>query len=432
MLGQPPKLSKSITGDKILRLLHSNEVGSLVASINKDYLYWDKVKYLPRPASVTLEELWACVIMSRAHCPVFRWCGISITVPSVPFMQERCHAIDMNFGGTWGGEKIKEQDRQKYLISSIMEEAISSSQIEGASTTRKIAKAMLRSNRTPKTRSERMIYNNYVSIRYIVAHKDETLSVESLCELHRLMTQGTLDDPKDEGRFREGDDIHVVNSENGEIVHTPPLRKDLPKLAEGIIEFFNAENGGTKDSLYVHPIIRAIMLHFMIAYLHPFVDGNGRTARALFYWYMIRNGYWLIQYISISSVIYKSKTGYEKSFLYTEATNNDLGYFIKYNLDAIDKAFSALRQYIERKQAETRNVSRVQDLYHLNKRQAEIYSEMCSSPNDVYSAHDMAARYGVSHQTAMSDLRKLQKCGLAESITVNLKETNFKVCIREE
>src|SRR5205814_10028127 len=52
-----------------------------------------------------------------------------------------------------------------------------------------------------------------------------------------------------------------------------------------------------------HPMVRSMILHFWLAYDHPFVDGNGRTARALFYWSMLRNGYWMFEYITISKII---------------------------------------------------------------------------------------------------------------------------------
>ncbi len=55
-----------------------------------------------------------------------------------------------------------------------------------------------------------------------------------------------------------------------------------------------------KADFFIHPVIRAILLHFMLAYDHPFVDGTGRTARALFYWSMAHQGYWLMDFISIT------------------------------------------------------------------------------------------------------------------------------------
>lgn len=100
-----------------------------------------------------------------------------------------------------------------------------------------------------------------------------------------------------------------------EVVHTPPSYKDILPFIEDLCIFFNENN----TKVFIHPIIKGIIIHFMIAYMHPFVDGNGRTARALFYWYMLKSGYWLTEYLSISRVIVKSKKSYENAYLYTEA-----------------------------------------------------------------------------------------------------------------
>ncbi len=72
----------------------------------------------------------------------------------------------------------------------------------------------------------------------------------------------------------------------------------------------------------------------------------------MFYWYMLRQGYWLTEYLSISRVIAKSKKSYEKAFLYTEADDMDIGYFVSYNLRVLEQSFKQLQDYIKRKQNE--------------------------------------------------------------------------------
>lgn len=217
-------------------------------------------------------------------------------------MQRVCHELDMNFGGSWGCDSLlPEEGRERYLISSLMEEAISSSQMEGAATTRQVAKDMLRKDQSPKDRSQQMIMNNYSAIQYLVEHKDNQLNKDFILYVHRLMTFKTMKNPEDAGRFRsETDDIRVANEITGETVHTPPAAHEIPSFLNDLCRFVNDE----QDTVFIHPIIKAIILHFMIAYVHPFVDGNGRTARALFYWYMLKQGYWLMEYLSISRIIY--------------------------------------------------------------------------------------------------------------------------------
>ncbi|MBN2165981.1 MAG: Fic family protein [Marinilabiliaceae bacterium] len=196
------------------------------------------------------------------------------------YMQRALHQFDMHIGGTLGSNiGIAETDKTKFIISSIMEEAISSSQIEGTNTTRKKAKEMIQLERKPKNKSELMIMNNFITMKYIVQHKDEELNLENILFIHKLITNQTLDNQEDEGRFRKGDDVHVVNHINSEVVHTPPLQEELGVLINDVCCFFNSDTNN-----FIHPIIKGCIIHFMVAWIHPFTDGNGRTARALFYW----------------------------------------------------------------------------------------------------------------------------------------------------
>ena len=250
-----------------------------------------------------------------------------------------------------------------------MEEAIYSSQMEGAATTRKVAKDMLRKKMTPRDKSQQMIVNNYQTINHIAEHKTDSLTPELLLHVHQLMTSNTLDSPDDSGRFRKNDDIVVENGITHETVHIPPTYTEIPSFVKSLCDFFNE----THSKVFIHPIIRGIIIHFMIAYVHPFADGNGRTARAMFYWYMLRQGYWLTEYMSISRVIAKSKKAYEKSFLYAEADMLDIGYFVNYNLGVLEKSFKQLQEYIKRKQLDKNSANKFFKLGNINERQAQIH-----------------------------------------------------------
>ena len=205
----------------------------------------------------------------------------------------------MNLGGTMGSSKIiHSEEKNRYLISSIMEESIASSQLEGASTTRRIAKEMLKSARKPRTSSEKMILNNYLTARMIKDIKIKKLTPEFILQIHKKITKETLEDKNFEGKFRESDDIKVIDETSGEVIYHPPKYELVPKLIQKVCDFAN-----NKNSSFIHPIIKASILHFLIGYIHPFEDGNGRAARSLFYWYLSKEGYWIIEFMSISRVI---------------------------------------------------------------------------------------------------------------------------------
>lgn len=420
MIEQTPNIRQWI--NKAFSLLAEGSVKSYIESLNDSYLYWTDIKYKKAPFAISAEGLWACVKVSRELKKHTVWEKYKISFAPTNKMQRQCHNFDMNFGGTWGNTSvIPDVNKERYLISSLMEEAISSSQMEGASTTRKVAKDMLRKNISPRSRSEQMIFNNYETIRFIVANKHQPLTPELLCHIHSLMTNKTLENTSDEGKFRNNNDVVVEDSITHEIVHTPPPYNDIPEFIKTLCDFFNSEN----EETFIHPIIRAIIIHFMIAYVHPFADGNGRTARALFYWYMLKKGYWLMEYMSISRIIYKSKKSYEKSFLYAESDGNDIGYFIAYNLRVLELAFNELQRYIKQKSAQRTLSSNFIELEEINSRQADILALVKENPHIIFTVKELQNRYAISNPTARLDLEGLVKKGYLKKIHVNKVKSSF-------
>lgn len=395
-----------------------------INEINERYLYWSDVKYRTANTGLSAEELWQAVKSFRRMKDVSAWHEFGLHFSLNNTMQRLCQRFDMDFGGSWGSMRLFPTDKKNqelYLVSSIMEEAISSSQMEGAATTRKIAKEMLRKKLAPRDRSQRMILNNYQTIQFIAENKNRPLSKELFLQIHALMTADTLDDESLSGRLRDNDDIVVGNGITGEIVHRPPSHVTLDKFIEDLCSFFNAYD----SDIFIHPIIRALIVHFLIAYYHPFVDGNGRTARALFYWYMLKEDYWLMQYLSISRIIYRTKTAYENSFLYTENDNNDIGYFITYNLGVLSKAFDGLKRYLQKKQAEQRRKDRFMHIGGVSPQQAEIIRMFYDEGDVTLQAKDIANRFNVSRVAAKGYLDALTNKGFLTKIRLDGRSQGY-------
>ena len=399
-------------------MLHqpSAHVGDMIDKINETFEYWDSIKYKKCPTGCTPQQLWTFVKAARRINNIKVWDKYDVRLSLTNSMQKTCHQFDMYWGGSWGNNSIIDtNNKEQYLISSLMEEAIYSSQMEGAATTRKVAKEMLRKKMTPRDKSQQMIHNNYQTIQYIVEHKDEPLSEELLLQIHRLMTDNTMQNPEDAGRFRNNNDVVVENGITHETVHTPPSYKDIPQFIKDLCMFFNDKY----PRQFIHPIIRGIVIHFMISFVHPFVDGNGRTARAMFFWYMLRQGYWLTEYLSISRVIAKSKKAYEKAFLYTEADGMDIGYFVAYNLRVLEQSFKQLQAYIKRKQEEKKAASLFLRMGNFNERQAQIIKLFADDPNTLLTIKDLEVRFGVSPTTAKTDIIGLLEKNIVSEISLN-------------
>jgi Fic family protein len=272
-----------------------------------------------------------------------------------------------------------------------------------------VAKAMIRSRRPPRDRSERMILNNFLTMQRIRELREQPLTPELVLDLHRLVSEDTLNDPDDAGRLRPPGKTVVEDNAYGTVVHVPPAAEELPGRLEELCRFANGET----PKVFIHPVVRAIALHFWLAYDHPCCDGNGRTARALFYWAMLHQGYWLFEFISISSVINKARGQYERSFLFSESDDNDLTYFLLAQVKVIQQAITSLHAYLERKASEVGALQqRLEGMEGLNHRQLALLRHALSHSGFRYAVLSHQNSHGVSHQTARSDLQKLAVLGL--------------------
>jgi Fic family protein len=328
----------------------------------------------------------------------------------------RLRRVDQRASGEVAMDEVVTSERQagqRFLVNSLMEEAIRSSQLEGATTSRRVAKEMLRTGREPRDRGERMIANNYRALQYVREEMGDRLDLDALLELHRIVTEGTLEDPSAAGRLQRPDEPRVAvfdRDEDVQPIHIPPPAEELPTRMEQLCDFANESD---EDNRFIHPVVRAILLHFWLGYDHPFEDGNGRTARILFSWLMQRRGYWLIEYLPISPVIREAPAKYARAFVESETDEGDLTYFLIHQLEAIEKALDRHDVYIKRKIAEVRDVERsLQNAEGLNHRQLALLTDAVRNPDGVYTFGSHATSHRVTHETARSDLSDLDKRGL--------------------
>lgn len=378
------------------------------------YLHWDQLRHREPPQKLSSDEWWLGVKMARKQS--YKKLDLKgkdknpfvFTTPD--FVLKELHWLDQNAAGSLFAERpindvINPHLKNTYLIRSLIEEAIKSSQLEGAATTVKVAKEMIRQGRKPQNTDEQMILNNYHAMQFIRECRKDPLTPSMILELHQILTEKTLGNQEDAGKYRtETDDVHVVDGV-GDILYTPPNAKELSERMERLCHFAN----NSESDMFIHPVIRAILLHFMLAFDHPFVDGNGRTARALFYWSTARQGYWLMEFISISRIIKQAPAKYGKAFLYTETDENDTTYFIVHQLNVIRKAINELKIFLDKKVQDLKTAEALlkgaESLRaKLNYRQLALLRHAFKSPGFIYRINEHRQSHGVAYDTARNDL----------------------------
>jgi len=402
---KPPKFELNV--DFLKRIL----AGEFEEQINKSderYYYWDDVKYRKDLPFDNPIENWTLIKTYRAgkyESLVFGNYRFNYFVS--PFISKNLHDFDLELIGGLQQNPLLPSDKTEYLGSSLLEEAVASSQVEGAATTTEVAKEMLRTGRNPRNESEQMIFNNLRAIQYIAECHASNLDFGNIIELHRIMTAST-EAEQYSGDFRKGD-VFVTDHTDGEVAHIPPRWEEVEPLMSALCDFAN------NDTKFIHPIIKASIIHFLIGFIHPFKDGNGRTARALFYWYLLKKGYSLIKNISISTVILESRTQYDKAFLKTEHDDNDLNYFISYSIKNIRVAFEKLKSYRDKKLEERKTASYISYQLierSLNKRQADLLGHLYLNEKNSITLKTYSEKHNIVRQTASKDINELIRLGL--------------------
>ena len=422
----PPSLLNSPRDTNRLAKASANAIklknDPIYAVLWNDYRPWRKIRIIAMDLGLDPYEVWDATKFQRflrSWMPSVRQNdGSPFSFSHDALVSAIVHRIDRATGG--GGTvafdstrtgSIADEDRKlTFRIKTLMDEAAESSIIEGAAITRKNAVEMLRADRPPKTKGERMVVNNYLAMQQVKKWTDRPLTVEMLIELQALLTNGTNPD-EERGRLRQsGEDVRVWDERDNVPVYTPPPADQLPARLEALCEFANNNHN---EADFLHPLVKASILHFMIGYEHPFVDGNGRTARAIFYWYALRHGYTIFEYLAISEIIRKGFAKYPQAYIDTELDQGDLTYFVVYKLRVIEQALDRLSQHLKQEQDRIdRSEAILKVARGINLRQRLLLEHSLRHSGTGYTVKSHANSNGTTLRTARADLQELVKLRL--------------------
>ncbi|MDE2986710.1 MAG: Fic family protein [Chloroflexota bacterium] len=383
------------------------------------YLPWDEIRYRTPPAGRSARLHWFGMAMARRASartlPLlgrgdqpFWYCNAQPVLAALNRLDQaqRAHILADE-------TLMTNAARRRWLQRGLMEESIQSSRLEGANTSRLLAREMLHDGRPPRDKSERMIANNFAAMQTVEewATNGDSVDLEHILRLHQVVAAGTMHNENDAGRLQRPGEARVyVVSASQEIVHRPPPADELPERMQRITDFADLD----PDGEFVHPLVRAILLHFMIGYDHPFVDGNGRTARALFYWSLLRSGWWLAPYLPISHFLLQAPAQYSRAYQHVTADNNDVTHFLLHQLDIMDRAVEQLGRDLQAEAAATRDLLERLGETGFSERQFAIIDAALKQPNRIFTIAQQQNEHRVSYWAARADLQNLTERGFLQ------------------
>lgn len=383
------------------------------------YLHWSDLRERKDqvPAGITLAEWWAAHRFVRAESarelPLQDNEGSPFNYNVPPELEEALHLFDR--ASLPRLAKLADTAHMATVHASwpevFAEEAISSSRLEGASTTTERAIEMIRTGRAPLDQSERMIYDNFSALKWVDQNFRRAPTPELVMQLHSAIVresgqQGTG------GRFRRADgdegEIGVYDNSTNECIHRPPHASELPERLAKLCAFA----AGSHTDTFLHPVIRAFVAHFMVGFDHPFVDGNGRTARALFYWVMLRSDYTFVRSLSISEVLQQAPVQYVRSYLLSENDGGDLTYFLLYQAKVLRRAIEEELEKQLPDQSAPVEAAQANLTLGLPTRQRSVMQRALAESEMRMTVAEHQETHQITRKTAQADLDNLVQLGL--------------------
>lgn len=365
------------------------------------------MRYLPRrevlhrlPLSVDIKAFWPVLENTRR--------GMSTLLPLITQEGESFWFVQ-NPSITMQVDQVSASARRETLLSpwvtahlqedAMIEEAVYSSLIEGAFTTREAAEKMLKSGRKPRNQSEQMVKNNYDALSFMLERLHMPISRDMLVQVAGILTRGTTDTPVT--GFRT---IQVVVAGQDEVVYTPPAPDQVSGMMDSLLDFIKTSK--------LHPVIKACIAHFYFVYVHPFTDGNGRTARALSLLILLQSGFDFFRSFPISSLVAKDRMKYYRAIRDVEDSAGDMTYFIDTYSAMLSGALQIMERQVTFHLLRKEWMARLRALGTLNERQLLGADWLLKKDQEQMTVNVWKKKFGTATETARQDLLTLSETGL--------------------
>lgn len=246
-------------------------------------------------------------------------------------------------------------------------------------------------------------------------------TLETILEMHRLTTEKILP-PESTGNFRIRQ-VVIKNTKTGQVSYTPPPAVEVPYLVEDLVNWINSDEG--KEA---NPVIKAGIIHYELARIHPFTDGNGRVARAVATLVMFLDGYDIRKFFSLEEYFDENPMNY---YLTLQAVSNqlvldtherDLTPWLEYFVEGVAIELNRVKEKVQRISVDARVKDRLGEQLTLNERQMIIMEYL--HRHKAMTNKDFRKIFpDFSDDTVLRELMFLRKKGLLKKVGGTKKAT---------
>jgi len=287
--------------------------------------------------------------------------------------------------------------RREALIRS----AHSSTAIEGNKLTLEEVSQLALGRKIMATRKEKQEVLNYLNVLQNIQdyQNDGKVTEKLLLKLHKDITKETLDLPSDEENYRKVQ-VVVGNKFTGEVVFTPPKTEKVPQLTKALLEWINQE-------IELHPVLNAGLSHYEFVRIHPFVDGNGRTARALATLILYIRDFDIKRFFTLDDYYDSDRKAYYAALKSVDKNTLDTTPWIEYFTDGVLISINGVKKKIL-----SLSIKKSGPQIALTKKQMKIMEKIVT--NGRITSKEIQEMFKISRQAVHKELKKMIELSVME------------------
>jgi len=286
--------------------------------------------------------------------------------------------------------------RQEAIIHS----AHSSTSIEGNRLSLEQVSELARGREITAARRDKQEVLNYLNVLKNIKNliKDNFITEKDILNIHRMVTKNTLNNLADSGVYRNRY-VVVGNRFTGEIFFRPPQNLEVPGLVKNLLSWINS-----KESEELDPVIETGIVHYELVRIHPFVDGNGRTARVLAALILYLRGFDTNQFFCLDDYYDSDRPAYYKALQSVKPDTLDLTNWLEYFTEGVNISTEAVKERIVRLSSKRLRKAKGKQIA-LTERQMKIIEFI--NQNGKISNRDVREMFKLSDEGALKEIKKL-------------------------